>query len=97
MQLAPQLIVLHSSESGSFYSIVNAHTGKEVRSGRLGFLVLQVGASCVWCFLFLLLLFGNLYILTVAATHLVVNLLPLFRLHLGLLKTVKINLNKNVA
>ena len=60
VQLAPQLLALHSSESGSFYSIVNAHTGKEVGSGRLGFLVSQVGASCAWCFLFLLLLFGNL-------------------------------------
>lgn len=42
IQHAPELVALHSSESTSSYSIVNAHTGQEIGSGTLSFPVSQV-------------------------------------------------------
>lgn len=42
LQKAPELLTLHSSEATSFYSVVDAHTGREVSSGTVGFPVSQV-------------------------------------------------------
>ncbi len=42
LQRAPELVALHTSASASLYSIVNAHTGKEVGSGEIEFPVSQV-------------------------------------------------------
>ena len=42
LQKAPQLLTLHSSETTSLYSVVDAHTGREVSSGTVDFPVSQV-------------------------------------------------------
>ena len=42
LQKAPELLTLHSSETTSFYSVVDAHTGREVSSGTVDFPVSQV-------------------------------------------------------
>ena len=45
LQKAPELLTLHSSETTSSYSVVDAHTGREVSSGTVDFLVSQVMCS----------------------------------------------------
>lgn len=47
LQKAPELLTLYSSETTTSYSIVDAHTGREVRSGTVDFPVSQVMYSCV--------------------------------------------------
>jgi len=42
IQRAPELIALHSSDSASSYSVVDAHTGQELGSAALSFPVSQV-------------------------------------------------------
>ncbi|KAL3141461.1 hypothetical protein ABBQ32_005026 [Trebouxia sp. C0010 RCD-2024] len=42
LQKAPQVLALHSSETTSSYSVVDAHTGKEVSSGTVDIAVFQV-------------------------------------------------------
>lgn len=42
IQRAPELIALHSSDSASSYSVVDAHTGQELSSAALSFPVSQV-------------------------------------------------------
>jgi len=42
IQRAPELIALHSSDSASSYSVVDAHTGRELSSAALSFSVSQV-------------------------------------------------------
>lgn len=42
IQRAPELIALHSSDSASSYSVVDAHTGQELSSAALSFSVSQV-------------------------------------------------------
>lgn len=55
LQKAPQVLALHSSETTSSYSIVDAHTGKEVSSGVVDMSVSQVMSirSYRWWYLFL--------------------------------------------
>ena len=47
LQRAPQVLALHSSETTSSYSIVDAHTGKEVSSGIVDISVSQVMCTSV--------------------------------------------------
>lgn len=55
LQKAPQVLALHSSETTSSYSVVDAHTGKEVSSGTVDIAVFQVMCTPVissyklWC------------------------------------------------
>lgn len=42
VQHAPELLAIHSSRNSNFYSILNAHTGAEVASGKLQHPVSQV-------------------------------------------------------
>ena len=56
IQRAPQLIALHSSDSASSYSVVDAHTGQELGSAALSFPVSQVCLAAhettAYCLLF---------------------------------------------
>ena len=46
VQHAPELLAIHSSRNSNFYSILNAHTGAEVASGKLQHPVSQVHTAC---------------------------------------------------
>ena len=47
IQHAPEILVLYSGQSSSSYSIVNAHTGQEVKTGSLAHPVQQVACDTV--------------------------------------------------
>ena len=48
-QKAPEMLALHSSGTTSSYSIVDAHTGREVSSGTVNFPVSQVMCNVQGC------------------------------------------------
>ena len=43
LQRAPELLTLHSAAASSSYSVVNAHSGKALGSGKLAFLLFRYG------------------------------------------------------